>query len=60
MLGKTVKMIKISKNTHFKNYFVSIIDIDMIKRKKNISKHRYIGRFDISILRITNMNFGNV
>ena len=32
----------------------------MIKRKKNISKHRYIGRFDISILRITNMNFGNV
>ena len=40
---KNKKNDKISKNTYFKIYFVSIIDINIIK-KKNIDKQR-----DISI-----------
>ena len=47
MLGKTPKNDKINKQEYtFYSYFVSVIDIDMIK-KKNIGRLRYIDRFDI-------------
>ena len=45
MLRKTPKNDQISKNTHFKAIFKSVINIDITKMK-NISKQKYIGRFN--------------
>ena len=62
MLGKTPKNDKISKIHILKLSWklVSVIDIYIYDQEQKHHKQRYIGRFDIWILKIINMNFESV
>ena len=57
--GKLGNLIELDLSNNMLSLTISN-NSNSIKFCKNIGKHRYIGRFNISILRIINMNFGNV